>query len=102
MALKFKCPKCGEEVIVRHVKRGEEAVCRYCGAKVTVPETSVETDEEPDLTKTRRYRAEREPGKLKGLFEDYRCPAYGEYVVPDWDKTEGYWEYGFSFSGLSL
>jgi hypothetical protein len=28
--------------------------------------------------------------------------AYGEYVVPDWRRTQGYWEYGFNFSGLSL
>ena len=28
--------------------------------------------------------------------------GYGEYVVPDWHSTEGYWEYGFSFSGLSF
>jgi hypothetical protein len=28
--------------------------------------------------------------------------VYGEYVVPDWRRTEGYWEYGFTFSGITF
>jgi hypothetical protein len=28
--------------------------------------------------------------------------GYGEYVVPDWRSTKGYWEYGFNFGGISF
>lgn len=37
---------------------GEEAQCRRCGAYVTVPETSVEAEEESELAKMRLHRGE--------------------------------------------
>lgn len=36
------------------------------------------------------------------ILHDATVGAYGEYVVPDWHKTEGYWEYGFTFSGITF
>jgi TonB family protein len=37
MAIKFECPRCGGEIVVKHLKPGEEALCRRCGAHVVVP-----------------------------------------------------------------
>jgi TonB family protein len=37
MVLKFKCEKCGGEIVVKYLKPGEEALCRRCGAHVAVP-----------------------------------------------------------------
>lgn len=51
MALKFKCKNCGEDIIVRHLKVGEIAKCRHCGAEAEVPETATVTDEEQVITK---------------------------------------------------
>ena len=48
MALEFKCQNCGTDIIVKFVKVGETARCRSCGAENVVPETAVETDQEPD------------------------------------------------------
>ena len=37
MALQFRCPHCGENVIVKHLKVGEFAQCRQCGNRTEVP-----------------------------------------------------------------
>ena len=37
MAIKFECPRCGAEVVVKFLKPGEKALCRNCGAYVAVP-----------------------------------------------------------------
>lgn len=42
MAKAFKCPNCGEVIIVQYVKVGEQALCRNCRKKSVVPE-SVQT-----------------------------------------------------------
>ena len=47
MALKFKCPDCGEYIITKFLKVGEVAKCRNCGAENVVPENALETNEEP-------------------------------------------------------
>jgi len=36
------------------------------------------------------------------LLHDATVGGYGEYVVPDWRSTHGYWEYGFNFGGISF
>ncbi len=36
-AIKFKCSRCGAEVVVKHLKPAEKALCRNCGAYVVVP-----------------------------------------------------------------
>lgn len=51
MPLKFNCQDCGENIIVKFLKVGGTAKCRACGAENVVPETAVETPEEPDCTK---------------------------------------------------
>ncbi len=38
MALKFECPNCGSEIIVKRVKVGEMAKCRSCDTELEVPE----------------------------------------------------------------
>jgi len=37
MALKFKCDKCQQDIIVQFLKIGEIAVCPSCGEDSTVP-----------------------------------------------------------------
>jgi transcription elongation factor Elf1 len=49
MALKFNCSGCGQEIIVKHLKVGEVAKCRNCGAETKVPETAIETDEQSSI-----------------------------------------------------
>ena len=53
MALKFKCDKCGAEIITKYLKLGEEAKCRSCGAMVKVPVTATGTEEAPDWIRRR-------------------------------------------------
>ena len=47
MSLEFKCTNCGQEIIIRHLKIGETACCRKCGAYVQVPENAVYCDKQP-------------------------------------------------------
>ncbi|MEO0288536.1 MAG: hypothetical protein ABIN00_02760 [candidate division WOR-3 bacterium] len=46
MALKFKCSKCENEIIVKFLKIGEIAKCPYCGKENVVPDDAIETFEE--------------------------------------------------------
>jgi hypothetical protein len=48
MALKFTCKHCGKEIVVRHLKIGEPALCRTCGRETGVPQNAVETTETAD------------------------------------------------------
>ena len=83
MAIKFKCEECGAEVVVKYPQPGEQALCGHCGAYVTVPETSVEAGEGPDLTKTRRYHERRK----KRDWPFVPCPACGSDAL----KTIVFW-----------
>lgn len=47
MGFKFKCEKCGEEIVVKFLKKGEIAKCRFCGAESVVSEDAIKTEEEP-------------------------------------------------------
>lgn len=46
MAYKFKCDKCGVDIITKYVKIGEMAKCRNCGEEVCVPANCVEVSNE--------------------------------------------------------
>jgi hypothetical protein len=48
MALSFKCQFCGNDIVVRYLGIGEEAVCRYCDKHVTVPPGATEIELSPD------------------------------------------------------
>ncbi|TFH65422.1 MAG: tetratricopeptide repeat protein [Candidatus Zixiibacteriota bacterium] len=48
MALKFICEHCKIEIVVRHLKVGEQALCRACGREMQVPLNAVETTHTPD------------------------------------------------------
>lgn len=43
MPLKFKCEHCDIDIIVKFLKTGEEAECKYCGRKTKVPVDAVGT-----------------------------------------------------------
>ena len=52
MSLKFRCKSCGEDIITaKALRRGHPWMCRECGAVNIIPESAVETDEEPTLSK---------------------------------------------------
>ena len=68
MALKFKCPACGEYIITQFLKVGEVAKCRNCGTEVVVPENASGTDEEPKYTSstvTKPEMVEKPKGKVR-------------------------------------
>lgn len=74
MALKFKCKNCGEDIIVKHLKPGEIAKCRLCGAENEVPETATPTDEEQVITKAPAEISEEQRGE-KGAQIKKKKPA---------------------------
>ena len=46
MAYKFKCIKCGRDIVVKWLKPEELALCHKCGSKVKVPANAYELDNE--------------------------------------------------------
>ncbi|MEO0233875.1 MAG: hypothetical protein ABIN11_02180 [candidate division WOR-3 bacterium] len=53
MALKFKCSKCENEIIVKFLKIGDIARCPYCGKENVVPDDAIQTSEEkPKINKS--------------------------------------------------
>lgn len=42
MSLKFNCPDCGKEILVKYLKQGEQAKCSYCGALNVIPDSARE------------------------------------------------------------
>jgi MORN repeat variant len=51
MALAFNCTNCGERIIVKYVKVGEESKCYSCGTINSVPTEATKTDEIPEYEK---------------------------------------------------
>jgi predicted RNA-binding Zn-ribbon protein involved in translation (DUF1610 family) len=45
MALKYACPSCGSDIIVRFLKVGEKAFCKTCRARSPVPKTAIEVED---------------------------------------------------------
>lgn len=54
MALKFVCSECGAEIIVKHLKPGEPAQCKKCGAENIVPEDASVTEQQPVYESSRK------------------------------------------------
>ena len=46
MALKFKCDKCQQDIIVKFLKIGEVALCKNCGDYNTIPEAAENIEED--------------------------------------------------------
>lgn len=70
MALKFKCSRCGAEVVVKFLKPGEKALCRHCGAYVVVPGRE-------EIEKAGRALA---VGETAGQAFELRCDRCGAAV----------------------
>jgi len=45
MSLKFDCPNCGKEILVKYLKRGEQAKCPHCGELCVIPDSTQEAAE---------------------------------------------------------
>jgi DNA-directed RNA polymerase subunit RPC12/RpoP len=65
MPLKFNCDRCGREIVVKYLRKGEVAKCRACGIEMLVPESAVETGEEPSLLKHIRESRDEPAGEEK-------------------------------------
>nr|MBN2276766.1 hypothetical protein [candidate division Zixibacteria bacterium] len=50
MSLKFTCPSCGAEILLKYLKPGDTARCRNCGHDVIVPDTAEISDRIPEYT----------------------------------------------------
>ncbi|MEN8150576.1 MAG: hypothetical protein ABFS86_12190 [Planctomycetota bacterium] len=44
MSLRYDCPGCGEEIVVRYLDAGDVAQCPHCGAEAAVPEDAETVD----------------------------------------------------------
>lgn len=72
MSLKFKCKKCGGNIIVQYLKKGEEAQCKNCKVINIIPEDAIVTDEKPlkilpkakESTQTPETSNKHTPGKF--------------------------------------
>jgi membrane protease YdiL (CAAX protease family)/DNA-directed RNA polymerase subunit RPC12/RpoP len=49
MALKYKCPNCGHEIISRYLKPGDSLPCPACRSEISVPSDAIQTDEEGNI-----------------------------------------------------
>jgi uncharacterized RDD family membrane protein YckC len=65
MSLGFNCPRCGKQVLVQYLRPGDDALCRSCGERVTVPESAFPTDERPGYETGFEEKAA--SGRLLGL-----------------------------------
>jgi predicted RNA-binding Zn-ribbon protein involved in translation (DUF1610 family) len=61
MSLKFKCGKCGKDIIVKFLKVGEIAKCYNCETYNTVPTNAIETKEEPNWDVVESVEPTRKP-----------------------------------------
>ena len=76
MSLRYDCPECGEEIVVRYLEVGELAQCPQCRAESAVPEDAEVLDapssraspgpRSPNLPR-RHHRSGRVPGGRAGL-----------------------------------
>jgi DNA-directed RNA polymerase subunit M/transcription elongation factor TFIIS len=54
MNLKFACDSCGETIVTKWLKVGEVGVCKACDSQYVIPESAVETSEEPTYTQPKK------------------------------------------------
>jgi hypothetical protein len=65
MRLKFNCDGCGREIVVKYLRKGEVAKCRMCGVEMVVPESAIESGEEPSMLRHIRESREGPPVQEK-------------------------------------
>ncbi|MCK4575463.1 hypothetical protein KAU34_03560 [candidate division WOR-3 bacterium] len=76
MGYKFKCQKCGNDIIVKYCTIGEPVQCKSCGASNVVPEDPIETTDKPE------YLLKYEARHPKDTFtEIQRQPETKETVI---------------------
>ncbi len=80
MALKFNCPECNFQLVVKFLKPGETAKCYSCGSYVTVPYDAEPTDSELSILKPvdKKFYTE-------SRTEDYAViPPFGDALSFAW------------------
>lgn len=76
MALQFRCPHCGENVIVKYLKVGEFAQCHQCGNRTEMPSDAGHIDD----TKIPTQRAA--PTRQHPPDQRLEQLSYQDYVTP--------------------
>ncbi len=76
MALQFRCPHCGENVIVEYLKVGEFAQCHQCGNRTEVPSDAGYIDDEQISILPAAARSQRTPEQPfeRRDYQDYNTP----------------------------
>jgi len=76
MGYKFKCQKCGNDIIVKYCTIGEPVQCKSCGASNVVPEDAIETTKKPE------YLLRYESRRRKNTFLEFqKKPRTKEIVI---------------------
>ena len=102
MALQFRCPHCGENVIVKYLKVGEFAQCHQCGNRTEMPSDAGHIDD--TKISTQRAAPTRHPPdqRLEQLsYQDYITPTTLSHLMfspKGRTSRSSIWAY----SGLSL
>jgi transcription elongation factor Elf1 len=80
LALKFNCPKCNCELVVKFLKSGETAKCYDCGSFITVPDDAEPNDSESSVLKSAKTRPYIEP-----QTDSYTViPRFGDALSYSW------------------
>lgn len=80
MALKFNCPECNCELVVKFLKPGETAKCYDCGFFVTVPDDAEPNDSESSVLKSAKTRP-----YIESQTDSYTViPRFGDALSYSW------------------
>ena len=107
MALKFKCGKCQQDIIVQFLEIGEIAVCKNCGEDNTIPESAENIEEDLAIARKREQSETPEyidpaidPNRLK--HDSVKTSGFMEHSGKLYEKVGGdrsYWALKLIASG---
>ena len=87
MALKFNCPGCNSEIVVKYLKIGERAKCWSCGAEAVVPENATEgsfakATQRPSVSSTTAEPVSKAEQEVERIRRSFSCGAF--FLAPVW------------------
>jgi hypothetical protein len=81
MSLTFVCPHCGQDIIVRYLKVGEEAACPHCRQMSVVPSTAAVTSAEPSYHTGTSQRSSQVNFRAGSDTSEVRDAGWGLWVI---------------------